>query len=226
MQSSERLTLLVLYWGARLVVGLALLAGASVAYTQDAPPDAPPTTEQAPPSDEGRQAAGIAATAPDAAAPALRGTPLLLATTTPAPQLSGTCSSAYGVYADSSGRYPAGGCAATGIVFGPDSGLSLGGSAVAPCQLFASASQPTTSSLATPVVGAPLPAALSVAPPCPSTSAGRSGFGGNGVPACLLYPSASQPTTRSFGAANYPVTPAPAPAQSTSTRASLAGAGC
>ncbi|HZS01563.1 MAG TPA: hypothetical protein VFE37_22795, partial [Chloroflexota bacterium] len=97
---------------------------------------------------------------------------------------------------------------------------------VAPCQLYASASQPTTSSLAAPTTGASLATAASAAPPCQPSSSTRAAPGGSGVPACQLYPSASQPTTSTFGAANYPVTPLPATAPQTPARGALAGAGC
>ncbi|HLH22713.1 MAG TPA: hypothetical protein VK066_09330 [Chloroflexota bacterium] len=96
----------------------------------------------------------------------------------------------------------------------------------APCQLFASASQPTTSSLAAPVPGAAASAPAQTTPACPAPSTAPSSPLGSGVPACQLYPSASQPTTSTFGAANYPVTPVPAPAQVTPPHGILAGAGC
>src|SRR3954454_926806 len=106
MEILERAARLMFQWGTRFVVGLALLAGASVAYTQDAPADTPPATEQAAPGAEGRLAAGTTAATPEALAPAPQGTPPPLATVPPSIPLSGTCSSAYGVYADPSGRYP------------------------------------------------------------------------------------------------------------------------
>jgi hypothetical protein len=241
-----------LRWVALLLVWWAALLGMPGARAQEAPLDtSPPTQGVAEASDPARAN-------PDPTAPAT-GSP---AATTPAAATGAPCAGAYGLYADSSGRYTAGGCAAAGATSGPAlvgpgaplcqpypagsaSAVSAplppdsearcppsGGSytvpngQVAPCQLFASGSQPTTSSVAAPATGAPLTAAVSVAPPCQPASSGRAGPAGNGVPACQLYPSASQPTSSSFGAANYPVTPVPAPAQVAPARATLAGAGC
>ena len=181
----------------------------------------PPATEQAAPGAEGRLAAGESAT-PDALVPAPQGT-------LPPPHrdphhlpLSGTCSSAYGVYADPRGDTQPAAVPRLAVTPHPDGGASLGGCRWRPVS-YCVREPADHSSLATPVVGPPLDRRPLVAPLVPGPRAVRARPAWRQRRAGLSVILRRQPTTRSFGAADYPVTPAPASAQSTSPRGSWPG---
>jgi hypothetical protein len=98
-------------------------------------------------------------------------------TALPASSATGaSCSGAYGLNADSSGRYVTPGCAAAGspsvVTFPPVVGLPtvsapvVGAPAALPCQLYPSGSQPSTSTFGAPnYPGTPIPANAQVVPP-------------------------------------------------------------
>jgi hypothetical protein len=159
--------------GAPLAVALLLATGLPVAHAQDGAPEPAAAAAAGSPRDPGPGSASAAASGSTTLDAAAASAPT--ATSTPPAAASGPCSSAYGLYADSTGRYTSGTCTAPSNAGAP--------------------------------AAVPLIQITSAMP-------------------CELYPSGSQPTTSTFGAPAYPVTPAPAPAQAVAARGMLAGAGC
>jgi hypothetical protein len=116
---------------AAVALAVTLLLGTPPARAQEEAPEAPPPPD-APAAGDAAPASPGAAPAP-AAAPAAppAGTPTAL----PAANATGaSCSSAYGLYADSTGRYT----------------TSVGAPAALPCQLYPSGSQPSNSTFGAP----------------------------------------------------------------------------